>query len=235
MTSQSQIDMHLCLPEPNLAFHPDRTTDVDIHPLRGLLQFGPYSAGWVQDPIRVATVTPAGDSSRLYAFVKRLGLKHSPRERKDYLPEWPGFHGVFGLHLRTADSQCHVELSKSLETAVNTSPTPHVVLTEQLVRAIQRLHAHQTEFDVIVIYIPRRWARGYTGTPDEEFDLHDHLKATTAAIGLPIQLLREDSTLSYHCQASVMWRVGLALYVKAGGIPWKLAEADPEMAYIGIS
>jgi hypothetical protein len=32
-----------------------------------------------------------------------------------------------------------------------------------------------------------------------------------------------------------MWRIGLALYVKAGGIPWKLADTDPETAYIGIS
>ena len=32
-----------------------------------------------------------------------------------------------------------------------------------------------------------------------------------------------------------MWRIGLALYVKAGGVPWKLAESDSETAYIGIS
>ena len=32
-----------------------------------------------------------------------------------------------------------------------------------------------------------------------------------------------------------MWRIGLALYVKAGGVPWKLADADPETAYIGLS
>jgi hypothetical protein len=32
-----------------------------------------------------------------------------------------------------------------------------------------------------------------------------------------------------------MWRIALALYVKAGGIPWKLAETDPETAYIGLS
>jgi hypothetical protein len=32
-----------------------------------------------------------------------------------------------------------------------------------------------------------------------------------------------------------MWRIGLALYAKAGGVPWKLADTDPETAYIGIS
>jgi hypothetical protein len=48
-------------------------------------------------------------------------------------------------------------------------------------------------------------------------------------------LLREDKALAYRDQASVMWRIGLALYVKAGGVPWKLADADPETAYIGLS
>ena len=32
-----------------------------------------------------------------------------------------------------------------------------------------------------------------------------------------------------------MWRIGLALYAKAGGVPWKLSDTDPETAYIGVS
>jgi hypothetical protein len=32
-----------------------------------------------------------------------------------------------------------------------------------------------------------------------------------------------------------MWRIGLALYVKAGGVPWKLADVEDTTAYIGLS
>ena len=231
----SQIKPHVCLPEPTLAFHPDRTSDREIHPLRGLLRFGPHSAGLVPDPIRVATLAPAGESHRLYGFMKELNSMYKPTEREDYLPEWPGFHSVFGLHMRGVGGSCHVELDTQLDPEFQASSTPHIVLADRLVRAIQGFEARRAEFDVLFIYIPQRWAAGYVGGPAEDFDLHDHLKAATAARRLPIQLVREDKALAYPDRTSVMWRIGLALYAKAGGVPWKLAEMDPETAYIGIS
>ena len=96
----SLIPAHVALPEPVLAFHPDRTSDQSTHPLHGLLNYGPYSAGLVSDPIRVATLAPHGDSQCIYDFMKALNRHFSPIERKDYLPAWPGFHGVFGVHMR---------------------------------------------------------------------------------------------------------------------------------------
>lgn len=231
----SEIAPHLWLPEPKLAFHPDRTSDREVHPLRGLLRFGPHSAGLVPDPIRVATLAPAGESHRLYSFMKELNSVYRPTERTDYLPGWPGFHRVFGLHMRGAGGDSHVELDTQLEIEFRASSTPHIVLADHLVRAIQGLEARRAEFDVLFIYIPQRWAPGYAGGPAEDFDLHDQLKAATAARRLPVQLVREDKALAYPHRASVMWRIGLALYAKAGGVPWKLAETDPETAHIGIS
>jgi hypothetical protein len=166
--------------------------------------------------------------------MRELRSSYQPRERREYLPPWPGFNTVFGVHVRGA-SGCHLELDAHLTQEIADSSNPHLVLANRLLRAIQSLEGRRLEFDVIFIYIPTRWASAYAGGEGDDFDLHDNLKAVTAARGLPIQLVREDSALAYADRASVMWRIGLALYAKAGGVPWKLADADPETAYIGIS
>ena len=147
----SQLAPHVWLPEPLLSFHPDRGTDRDAHPLRGLLRFGPYSKGLVSDPIRVATIAPAGESAKLYGFMKELGARAKPRERQDYLPEWPGFRTVFNLDLRGAGKGCHIELDAALEHELANASRPHVVLAERLVRNVQLLDARRTDFDVLFI------------------------------------------------------------------------------------
>ena len=230
-----EIPPHVWLPDSMLSFHADRTLDQSLHPLRGLLEYGPYSSGFVPDPIRVATIAPHADSDPLYDFMRDLHRSFDPRERKDYLPRWPGFVRVFGLRMRAAGQECHVELSPELDAELLRSPQPHTMLADHLVRAIQRLEARRTDFDMVFLYVPERWERGFEGGPNDDFDLHDHLKAYAAARGLPIQLVREDRAISYHCRASVMWRIGLALYAKAGGVPWKIADSDPDTVYIGIS
>lgn len=231
----SEIAPHQWFPESRLAFHPERVDDVDTHPLRGLLRFGPYSSGLVPDPIRVATIAPAGEAHRLYGFMKELNSEYTPTERVEYLPKWPGFRQAFNLGMRGAAKECHLELDDHLASEMKDAASPHVVLATRLIRAIQTLEGRRDEFDVIFIYVPLSWSAGYCGATGEDFDLHDHLKAATAARRIPIQLVREDRALAYADRASVMWRVGLALYAKAGGVPWKLAGADLETAYIGIS
>src|ERR1035441_5638391 len=121
----SEIFPHVCLTEPKLAFHPDRLSDRDIHPLNGLIRFGPYSSGLVPDPIRVATIAPANEGARLFDFMKQLNSTARATERIDYLPNWPGFHSVFGLHMRGAARSCHIELDAGLEGEFRASASPH--------------------------------------------------------------------------------------------------------------
>ena len=73
--------------EPPLLFSPERQADRDIHPLRGLMQYGPYSKNFINkvfDPIRVATIFPAGMNTRVRALFDEFERSHTPQERKDY-------------------------------------------------------------------------------------------------------------------------------------------------------
>lgn len=231
----SEIGPTIALPEPELLFSAERESYRDIHPLRGLARYGPYSNSFfVSNPIQIATIAPFGESNRLNEFMRNLDQSFHPTERTEYLPDWPGFSKVFGTRKAAADKSCRIELDRDLDLLLRDSELPQLVLVERLVRAIQQIEAHRTAFDVLFVYLPERWAAAFRGLEDD-FDLHDHLKAYTAAHAIPLQIVREGRALSYPCKASVMWRIGLALYAKAGGVPWKLADVEPDTAYIGLS
>lgn len=239
MTTQdpAQLPAHTFLGEPDLSFHPTRAKDRDPYPLRGLARFGPYSRGTlggVVDPIRVAAVAPAGWRRQVQLFLQEMEASHRPQERRHYLIEYPGFSSIFGVRVVLGHDDLVAELPTDTDDVLSSSERPHISLAERLAKAIARLGARRSEFDVLLIFLPKEWQAGFYGN-DDDFDLHDFLKAMTASRDLPIQLVREDSALSYRCRCSVMWRMGIALYCKVGGIPWKLADSDPDAAYVGLS
>lgn len=225
-------------PEPDLMFHPTRREDRTAHPLRGLINFGPYSRALINqviDPIRVAFLTPHGALHSVDRLLTELEQRHQPRERRAYLPAFLGFSRVFGLRVVRAPSNVCVELSPEVDSELNDSPNPHLTLAGKLTQALTSLITNRSDFDVLLIYLPSKWSMGFEGREDEDFDLHDYIKAITASSGIPVQIVLEDSAMSYFCRCSVMWRLGIALYCKAGGVPWKLADTEPDIAYIGLS
>ena len=63
------------LDEPDLSFSPSDATQVDVHPLRGLLNFGPYSMGSFSgytSHVRIATVGPESAFHRRGDLMKLL-------------------------------------------------------------------------------------------------------------------------------------------------------------------
>jgi hypothetical protein len=145
----------------------------------------------------------AQESEPLFGFMRELDQSFKPRERSDYLPDWPGFATVFGTRKTAAAKRCRVELEPDLDALLRDAEMPHLLLADRLVRAIQQIEAFRTDFDVLYIYLPQRWQPGFKGAADD-FDLHDHLKAYTAARGIPLQIVREDKAIAYSCRASVM-------------------------------
>lgn len=105
------------LDEPCLAFSPSNATQVDVHPLRGLVSYGPYSKGsfgGYTPRVRIATVGPASAFKRRGELMLSLRNPHRPSDRSEYVPEYPGFEALFQVGLESAPAEAHVKWPEHL-------------------------------------------------------------------------------------------------------------------------
>lgn len=234
MTGTETITMphHRVLPEPELAFAAGPGAPTHVHPLRGLATHGPFSRPPGDGPIRVATVTSFGQEALLRTFLGRLRQAHAPTDRPNYVPPFPGFMQLFGIDVIPAAQECHVGVPRSPQGGGSDSQER---ILADLGRALTDLHAARDAWDVAVVLLPAAWEQ-HRRSLDGRFDLHDRLKAAAAPLGLPIQVLRQASALTYKHTASLAWRLSVALLAKAGGTPWRIVPTTPEAtAYIGLA
>lgn len=224
------------LNEPQLTFDPSDQS-LDVNPLRGLDAFGPYSVLTFRTytpELRVASIAPSSGWAGLRNLIDTLRASHAPCDRKEYVPRFRGFADVFGVPLIGAPTGgAHIKLHDDLG-ALGQSGSPQERLMQALRSSLDRLMLVRDQFDVALVHLPDAWQVAFR-TPG--FDAHDALKALGAAYGIPTQVIN-DRALTFGYKASLAWRLSIAIYVKAGGIPWKLApipEVPDGTAYIGLA
>lgn len=233
----SRLPTYSSLPEPLLTFSATDATAVDSHPLRGLATYGPYSHAALAaytPAVRVATVGPRGGHQEVRQLIGSFRNAHRPQDRADYVPPFPGFAQLLGVDLiPAADTAAHLTWPDQLDDLPGDG-APWQRVAGALADVVRRLELVRDQFDVAVIHLPDLWAPGLR---TREFDAHDWLKVLGAQAGIPTQVLN-DRTFRFQYRTSVAWRQAIALYVKAGGVPWKLAPivGVPEhSAYIGLA
>ncbi len=223
------------LEEPLLSFRPDDQS-LDVNPLRGLDSFGPYSSATFStftSQLRVATIAPSSGWAGLRSLIETLRTRQQPGDRKEYVPPFRGFQSVFKVPLVAASALARIKLPDDLGASGGSGPQ-HLQLMHSLRGAIDRLAAVRDQFDVTLVHLPDAWQAGFRAPG---FDAHDALKALSASAGIPTQVIN-DRAIEFTFKASIAWRLSIALYVKAGGVPWKLAPLPgvPEAtAYIGLA
>ncbi|MEH6999327.1 MAG: nuclease PIN [Limnobacter sp.] len=232
----SKLPPFTLLEEPLLAFSPANPEEIDVHPLRGLVRYGPFSKGSFAGftaRVRVATVGPDGAFKRRGALMASLRDSYDPSDRSEYVPKYPGFEQLFQVELVSAPSMAHIRWPDSLGQLPGQG-SMEARLFEAMDTALRRLESVRNEFDVVLVHFPDTWG---PVTRNKQFDAHDVLKALGAKYNIPTQVLN-DRAFSFNYKASLAWRLAIALYVKAGGIPWKLARlksVPDETAYIGLA
>ncbi|MDA8360199.1 MAG: nuclease PIN [Actinomycetota bacterium] len=236
-SAASRLPPYSALDEPLLAFDASDTNAFDTNPLRGLARHGPFSRASFSvytQTIRVASIGPRSGQRPVRELLRSLRAAHRPRDRADYVPAYPGFAQLFGSDIALAEhAGAHVAWPEDLD-SLGTSGTRTERLAAALNAALAQLATVRAEFDVAFVHLPDAWQDTCRSTT---FDAHDFTKAMGSLQAIPTQVVN-DRTFSFNLLASRSWRLGIAQYVKAGGIPWKLGPIPgdpPATAFIGLA
>lgn len=238
-----------------------------VDPRFGLTAYGPadLTTGGAPSAIRIGLVGPAEQLDGLRRWLERCREPIPAKdERYPHLfPSFPGCDIDRGLYttLVFSDRNTRQVPDRSLRALVNRSgPEPINEAVDLYTEEITAL-AEENRVDLILVARPEqlqdtrrqrhgakggRTTKGADGHASGFENFHDLLKARMLHVQQPLQILRrstwDEATTpppgrGRQDEASRAWNLHIALYYKAGGVPWRLPRpaTDLTTCFVGVS
>lgn len=222
--------------EPMMCFSDIDVRKSSINQLKGLVNYGPIDCSYVKNdsvraPIKLAVLSPKECMTDILNHLNSLNLRAQPKSDA-FLPNYEGFSSVYRREL-LVPTVSDKERCKAYPIAYfNDKPAKDYV--DFLKRGIDKFALNALDFDVLVIYIPKVFARFRESLDiSSDFNLHDAIKLYATEKGVAIQFIEERSINSYD-PCKVIWGLSTSLYAKSQGVLWHPKEISEDTVYIGI-
>ena len=224
--------------EPLMCFSDTDKTKKSVNQLKGLCQYGPIDCSYMRrgaarPSVRLAVLSPDRDMDKILSHLNRLNTHVQNSGRDKFLPHYEGFEHVYRRALSVpTKEQKDICIGYNANAALKMTPAEFLAFMK---RGIEAYSQRASDFDILVIYIPKSFASFRTASViSPDFNLHDALKLYATAKGIKLQLIEERSINSYE-SCKVMWGLSTSLYAKATGVLWHPEAIQDDTAYIGIS
>jgi len=226
----------ILLTEPYLQFTVGKEGSF-IDPRVGLLNTGPldYNTGRRVSSfssVNVGVIAKEGELVYVLRLLNDLKNNFKPKGRSSQA-EYIGFEQIYKIPIdlpEKDDNNVAIIRNKDIKEILSGENVLENICHLYLSN-IQRLVDSNPDFNVLVLQIPDDFERYFRYNHE---DLRDHIKTMCVEKGIKTQILTQNA-LKPHDQCDNMWNLSLGLYVKAGGAPWKLRDAEEDMCFIGIS
>jgi len=112
-SSAGELCGYASVAEPDLVFAGNKT---DKHPLRGLIDHGPYSLKFgAPSSVRFALLAPRQDMAKLIGITEELKRTVKPREAVNYYPTYPGFQALFRIPISDIGDRMKIAFPDELD------------------------------------------------------------------------------------------------------------------------
>lgn len=220
--------------EPQLQFSVGKH-NLAIDPRFGLHTFHPldYNTGKREfSNINIGVIAKEDEIKPVLNLLSNLNNKFYPKGVGSKIP-YDGFKNIYKIPVNipkiTDDKVISISNSEINDIIGKEDAFKNIITLYN--SKIQQYIDNNTGRDILILQMPKVFERYFKFNYE---DLRDHIKALCVKKHVYTQILTEGS-LKPHDMCDNMWNLSLGLYVKSGGIPWKLESGGENTCFIGIT